>query len=184
MRLKSKTVVGLVAGCSALAFSAAPASAAPLTVKTDAGTTCTVNADYTLGAGLLVRPIDFKGTIGCSPANSANVPTASSQLVLTSSAPLGLGGAGGRPNKPQATVPAPPGFPAGEFAYKCDVAPNADCSFSGRSTGIPTGTYQVIFSSGLVAPKGETWTGVPEGCRLSEDGSVACTSFSAKFTTN
>ena len=103
MRLKSKTVVGLVAGCAALAFSAAPASAAPLTVKTDAGTTCTVNADYTLGAGLLVRPIDFKGTIGCSPANSANVPT---------------------------------------------------------------------------------WTGVPEGCRLSEDGSVSCTSFSAKFTTN
>lgn len=184
MRLKSKVVAGLATGCAAVALFVAPASAAPLTVETDAGTSCTVNAGYSLGGGLLVRPIDFTGTIDCTLADPANAPSASGQLLLTSSAPLSLGSAGGQPNEPQETVSAGPGFPAGEFALRCDVAPGADCGFSGRSTGLPTASYQVIFGETIVAPKGETWTVVPEGCERSEEGSVACTSFSQKFTTN
>lgn len=177
MRLKSKSVASLVAACAAVAFSAAPASAAPVTVKTDAGTTCTINADYTLGAGLLVRPIDFRGTIGCSLANPAKVPTASSGLKLNSSLPLSAGAAGGRPNQPQELVGE------GEAAqYKCDLTPGRDCGFSGRTTGLPASTYEVVFGSAITAPRGESWTAVPAGCQLSE-GAVSCASYSAKFTT-
>lgn len=184
MRLKSKVVTGLAMGCAAVALSAAPASAAPLTVETDAGTSCTVDAGYSLGGGLLVRPIDFTGTIDCTLADPANAPSASGQLVLTSSAPPSLGSAGGQPNEPQETVSAGPGAPAGEFGFRCDVGPGADCGFSGRSIGLPTASYQVIFGETIVPPQGEAWTVVPEGCRLSGEGAVACTSVSGMFTTN
>lgn len=186
MKVKSKLVTGVITGCAAVGAFAAPASAAPMTVGTDAGTTCTVEAGKSLGGGLLVRPISFTGTVDCTLADADNAPTASSSLLLTSSAPLSLTSAGGNPTSPedQETVP---GQKAGEFGFVCAVEPDADCGFAGSTLGIPTASYQVLFGSSLVAPEGETWTQVPEGCDLvdtdSGDSGVGCLSTTEKFTT-
>lgn len=186
MRIRSRAVAGLAAGCAALAVSAAPALAAPVTVKTDRGTSCTINASKTLGGGLLgVQPISFSGTVDCTLADPANAPKAGGGMTLTSTAPLGLTSAGGRPTSPedQETVP---GAKAGEFGFVCDVEPGADCDFAGGSTGIPTATYQVLFGVAFTAPEGEIWTEVPDaGCDEVLDGgrTVGCLSSTEKFTT-
>lgn len=188
MQVSSKVIAGLVTCTAAVAAFAAPAAAAPVTVQTDAGTRCTIEAGKTVGGGLVLRPITFTGTVDCTLADSANAPVANSGLVLTSTAPLGLGGAGGTPTTP-ADQEAVPGFPGKQGpGFKCVVEPGADCDFAGRSNGLPLGSYDVIFGSGLTAPEGETWTvvtgktGLNQGCTLEEGGrAVACASSTGLF---
>lgn len=188
MRLKCIAIAALAAG--AVAVSASEALAAPVTVKTDKGTSCTIDASRTLGSGLLIRPISFAGTITCTLADPARAANVSGGLILTSTAPLGLGSAGGQPTSPE-DQELRPGAKAGEFAYTCDLEPAADCGFAGRSTGLPLGTYQVIYGAGLTAPEGERWTvgvgqGQPnQGCEASQDEgrTVSCASSTEKFTT-
>lgn len=178
MHIKAKVVSSVVAGCAVLAFSAAPAAAAqvegPATVTTAAGTTCTVDADVTLGAGLLVKPVNFSGSIDCAPADPSNVGISSGGIRLDSSAPLGLGTTGGNPKDPQAqeTVPAEEGF-----AYTCDLEPGVDCGFSGsQPLGLPGTSYTVTFGTLITPPKGETFTTASEGCTLGDLGTVSCAS--------
>lgn len=168
----------MAAGCAAVAVAAPSALAALVVVKTDAGTTCTLNADKQLGSGLL-RPITFTGDVECSLADPANIPTfLNGALGLNSSLVLGLGAARGAPN--QTPKPAPPGFEGG---YECDLAPGADCGATGTATGLPLATYNVFFGGAITAPKGETWTVVPEACELAE-GTVSCASRTEPFTAN
>lgn len=49
---RSKSLVGAAQACAAVVVCAAPASAAPVTLTTDAGTRCTLDSDAMLGAGL------------------------------------------------------------------------------------------------------------------------------------
>ena len=171
MRIKSRAVAGLVAGCALVAVSAAPASAAPKTVTSDAGTTCTVDSDARVGAGLVIRPITFSGSISCSPADPAKVPSISTTgLTLTGKTPIGLieaPPASGSPNQPGATRPTPLPPPGSEGAggYDCVVKPDVDCGASGTTTGLPLATYQAIFFTTIIAPAGETWT-ASDGCDL------------------
>lgn len=187
MNIKSKAVSGVLAGCATLAFAAAPASAAqqpgPQTATTDAGTTCTVVADATLGGGLLVRPVNFGGSIDCTFADPSNFGVSSGSLILQSSAPLGAGSMSGRPNDPgaQESVPPPPGFGNEQGpGLRCDLEPGADCGFSGtNSLGLPGTTYTALFGTAITPPAGERFVSASEGCTLGEDGTVGCASTDA-----
>lgn len=149
------------------------ASAAPVTVATDAGTLCTLNADATVGPGLLVKPIGFTGTIACSLADPANPVIVNAGLILRNSGlPLGLGDASGLPNGPDSV---PIAVEEG-FTYRCEQTPSADCGFNGsQPLGLVGQTYRAIFGAGLTAPAGESWVGVPAGCAPS-GAEVACSS--------
>ena len=180
MKIKSRVISGMVAGCAALALSAVPAAAAPVTVSTDAGTTCRVNADASLGGGLVVKPVSFSGTIDCSLADRANPVLVSGALGLQSSAPLGIGGTGGQPNDPDAneSVLGPPGSKEGSF--RCELEPGTDCGLSGKQPlGLTGQTYTAFFGVGLTPPEGETWIAAP-GCTLDSgpkaEGGIACSS--------
>lgn len=178
MKISSKVVSGVAAGCAALALSAAPASAAqvvgPQTATTDAGTTCTVLADATVGAGLLVKPVDYSGSINCTLADPSNAPISSGAVTLENTLPLGLSFPNAQPNDPaaQEKVPQEEGF-----SYRCDVEPGVDCGFSGReSLGLPGQSYTVIFGTGITPPEGERFTSASEGCTLEASGAVGCAS--------
>lgn len=199
MKVNSKVISGMVAGCAALAAFASPASAAPATVTTDAGTTCTISSDYNVGSGLLgLSPIDFTGDVSCSLADQANAPIYSGSVRLTSNLlgigdalPLEIGdnfGATAQPNSPS-NVESPPPPPGESNGFVCRLDPGYDCGSSGRANGLPATPYQVIHFGTLSAPAGETWTVVPEGCGGISSGegdvgsSVSCTSMTEPFTT-
>lgn len=184
MKIRSKTVSGVLAGCAAFAFAAVPASAAqvegPATATTDAGTTCTVVADATVGGGLGVKPVGFSGSIDCTLADPSNAPASGGGLVLQSSAPLGLGSMGGTPSDPgaQEQVAPPPGF-GSEVGpgYRCDVEPGVDCGFSGRQPlGLLGQTYTALFGTAITPPEGERFVSTSDGCTLQEDGTAGCAS--------
>lgn len=193
-----RTATVLAASAALAATFAAPASAAPLTVETDAGTACTIDAAQHVGSGFLgLKPIDFKGLVSCSPAGDADAPVYEGGARLTSNLlglgdvlPLDLGNIGGAaatPNSPS-NVDAPPP-PAGEGAlFVCRLDPGYDCGSTGRMTGLPATPYEVLHFGTLTAPAGERWTTVPEGCEIGqtedEDASaVSCISTTEPFTT-
>lgn len=171
MGLKSRITAGLAGGCAIAAVMAAPVSAAPApgpaTATTDAGTTCTVDADAKLAAGLLVKPIDFTGSISCQSADPSNPATSSGSLALQNGLPLGLSSQSAKPNDPVANkaVPNEEGI-----AYTCEVGPGADCGFTGRETlGVPGQTYTAVFGTGITAPAGERFVSVTDGCSIESD---------------
>lgn len=178
MKIKSKVISGMVAGCAALAVSAAPAAAAPVTgpatATTDAGTTCTVIADASVGQGLIaVKPVSFTGSIDCTLADPANPAISSGNLVLQNSLPLGLSVPNARPNDPQANERQ---AVVDGFAYRCELEPGVDCGFSGREDlGLLGQTYTALFGTGITAPEGETWVSV-SGCTKESDTVVGCSS--------
>lgn len=202
MRVNSKVISGMVAGCAALAAFAPPASAATpsATVTTDAGTTCTVSATKNVGSGLLgLSPIDFKGDVGCSLADPADAPVYGGSVRLTTnllgvgdSLPLELGynfGTSAQPNSPS-NVEQPPAPPGESNGFVCRLDPGYDCGSTGRANGLPATPYQVIHLNTLNAPAGETWTEVPEGCAKIENGegdmessAVSCTTMTEPFST-
>lgn len=173
MSRRLKTLTALSAGCAALAITAGPASAAPATVSTDAGTVCTLNADATVGGGLLTKPVNFTGTISCSLADPAKPVIVNAGLILRNAGlPLGLGDKSGVPNSPDSVaIPVEEGF-----IYRCELTPTADCGFTGsQPLGLGGQTYTAIFGAGLTAPAGESWVGVPAGCTPSGP-EIACAS--------
>lgn len=105
----SCAIATLATSAALAAAHAAPAAAAPLTVQTDAGTSCTIDASAQVGAGVLgISPIDFKGNVGCSLADDANAPLYEGGARLTSNLfglgdvlPLGLGSFGGAAAQPK-----------------------------------------------------------------------------------
>lgn len=184
MQIRSRAVSGLLAGCAALAFAAAPASAAqepgPQTATTDAGSTCTVEANATVGAGLLVKPVDYSGSINCTFADPSNVGISSGGLLLQNTLPLGLSFPNAQPNDPEAqeTVLPDPAFGNEQGpGFKCDLEPGVDCGFSGReNVGLPGQSYTAIFGTGITPPEGEAFVSASEGCTLGDLGTVSCAS--------
>lgn len=177
MRLKSKFVAGAVAGCAALVVSAAPALAAPVSVTSDAGTTCTLDADASIGGSLLNRKVNYSGTIECSLADPASTPTlGNAGLALDGGLPIGnpLGGLLGDTNSPNQPPSEQPGVESG---YGCELEPGADCGATGRATALPGQSYSARFGGEIVPPEGETWTTATDGCELL-DGRAACSAVS------
>lgn len=200
MSIRSNLTAGVIVAITGAAMFAGPAAAASgpaLTVQTDAGTSCTLDASATVGGGLFgIAPIVFKGDIGCSLANDANAPLYEGGVRLTSNLlglgvlPLDLdniGAAAAQPNSPSNTEATPP--PPGEGAlFVCRLDPGYDCGSTGQTTGLPATPYQVMHFATLSAPAGETWTDAPEGCQLSPsdrgpDTAVSCIATTDPFTT-
>lgn len=178
MKLRTQGAAAMIVATAALGMTASQASAAPVTISTDAGTTCTLNADANVGRGLVVKPVNFAGEVSCSLADPANPAIVSANLILRNSGlPLGIGEKAGTPDSSDTNrVPVFDGF-----AHTCELSPGADCSHSGNQPlGVPGQTYTALFGAGFTPPEGESWVSAPAGCTLDSgpaaEGGIACAS--------
>lgn len=179
MNRPTRGILALLTSAAAIGATAGQAAAAPVTISTDAGTTCTLTAGASLGGGFPAKPVNFNGEVSCSLADPAKPVVVSANLLLRNSGlPLGIGEKSGMPDSADTSrVPQEEGF-----SYTCAVTADADCSHSGtQPLGLIGQTYTALFGAGFSPPEGERWVNAPAGCTLDAGtgGGIACSSTQA-----